>query len=338
MPLYCGIDLHSSNCQIVVLDEKLETLVERRQRNELSEIVTLLEPHREQLVGIAVESTRNWYWLVDGLMEAGHRCHLANTAAIQQYEGLKYTDDRHDARWLARLLALGILPEGYIYPRQERPWRDLLRRRAFLVRSRSAHLLTIHALYEQYTGRSVTTTTMKQWSRQAVGEEIGDPRVALAVTAMLRVVNVLTAQIRHLEKEVVGQMKLREEFQLLRTARGIGEAIALTIMCEVGDIRRFPKVGNFASYCRCVKSERLSNGKRKGSGNKRNGNPYLSWAFTEAAHFAVRFEPRAKSFFDRKSRATNKIVALRALANKIARGCYYVLRDQVPFEPQKTFG
>jgi hypothetical protein len=110
------------------------------------------------------------------------------------------------------------------------------------------------------------------------------------------VVKVLTAQIRHLEKEVVAHVKLREEFQLLRTARGIGEAIALTIMCEVGDIRRFPKVGNFASYCRCVKSERLSNGKRKRAGNKRNGNPYLSWAFTDAAHFAVRFEPRAKSF------------------------------------------
>jgi transposase len=338
MPLYCGIDLHSSNCQIVVLDEKLETVVERRQRNELGEIVQLLEPYREELVGVVVESTRNWYWLVDGLMEAGHRCHLANTAAIQQYEGLKYTDDRHDARWLARLLALGILPEGYIYPRQERPWRDLLRRRAFLVRSRSAQLLTIHALLEQYTGRSVKASELKRWTSKSVPDQVGDPRVALAVTAMLRVANVMTTQIRHLEKEVVGHIKLREEFQLLRTARGIGEALALTIMCEVGDIRRFAKVGNFASYCRCVKSERLSNGKRKGSGNKRNGNPYLSWAFTEAAHFAVRFEPRAKSFVDKKSRATNKIVAIRALANKMARACYYVLRDQVPFEPQKAFG
>ena len=179
---------------------------------------------------------------------------------------------------------------------------------------------------------------MKRWSRTSIDEQIADPRVALAATAMLRVVTVMTTPIRHLEKEVVAHVKLRDEFQLLRTARGIGEALALTIMCEVGDIRRFAKVGNFASYCRCVKSERLSNGKRKGAGNKRNGNPYLSWAFTEAAHFAVRFEPRAKAFFDRKSRATNKIIAIRALANKTARGCYYVLRDQVPFEPQKAFG
>jgi len=338
MSLYCGIDLHSTNCQVVVLDQSLVTVAERRHRNDLEEILKFLEPHREELVGIAVESTRNWYWLVDGLMDAGHRLHLANTSAIQQYEGLKYTDDRHDARWLARLLALGILPEGYIYPRQERPWRDLLRRRAFLVRSRTSQLLAIHALFEQYTGRSVKGNEIKQWTATAIKEQIEDPRVALAVTAMRRVVDVMTAQIRLVEKEVVGYAKLRKEFEVLRTARGIGEAIALTIMCEVGDIRRFRKVGNFASYCRCVKTERLSNGKRKGAGNKRNGNPYLSWAFTEAAHFAIRYEPRAKSFYERKRLATNRIVAVRALANKMARGCYYVLRDQIPFEPQKAFG
>jgi transposase len=322
----------------VVLDQSLATVAERRHRNDLGEIVAFLEPHREELVGIAVESTRNWYWLVDGLMDAGHQLHLANTSAIQQYEGLKYTDDRHDARWLARLLALGILPEGYIYPRQERSWRDLLRRRAFLVRSRTSQLLAIQALVEQHTGRTASGNEIKQWTLTAIREQLANPQVALAVTAMRRVVDVLTTQIRLLEKEVIGHAELRPEFALLRTARGIGEAIALTIMCEVGEIRRFRKVGNFASYCRCVRTERLSNGKRKGAGNKRNGNPYLSWAFTEAAHFANRYEPRAKSFYERKRLATNRMVAIRALANKLARGCYYVLRDQVPFEPQRAFG
>ncbi len=204
--------------------------------------------------------------------------------------------------------------------------------------SRTSQLLAIHALVEQYTGRSVNGNEIKQWTATAIKEQLEDPRVALAVTAMRRVVDVMGTQIRLVEKEVVGFAKLRKEFELLRTARGIGEAIALTIMCEVGDIRRFRKVGNFASYCRCVKTERLSNGKRKGAGNKRNGNPYLSWAFTEAAHFAIRYEPRAKSFYERKRLATNRIIAVRALANKMARGCYYVLRDQIPFEPQKAFG
>jgi transposase len=66
------------------------------------------------LKGVVIESTYNWYWLVDGLMEARYRVHLANPAAIQQYNGLKYTDDHSDARWLAHLLRLGVLPEGYI--------------------------------------------------------------------------------------------------------------------------------------------------------------------------------------------------------------------------------
>jgi transposase len=158
------------------------------------------------------------------------------------------------------------------------------------------------------------------------------------MNSLLRVTKVLSAQIRRIEKAVTAEAKLREEFRLLRTVQGIGEAIALTIMCEVGDIHRFRKVGNFASYCRCVSTARISNAKRKGSGNKRNGNPYLSWAFTEAAHFAIRFEPLARRFFDRKAAQTHRLVAIRALANKLARACYYVMRDQVPFEPTRAFG
>jgi transposase len=338
MPLYCGIDLHSSNNFLVVLNQELEMLFERRLTNDLGEVLRRLEPYREELEGIAIESTRNWYWLIDGLMEAGYRTHLTNTSAVRQYEGLKYTDDRHDARWLARLLCLGILPEGYIYPKEQRPWRDLLRRRAFLVHKRTSMLLSMQAIYEQHTGLRVTANEMKRWKVREVESLFEDPRVALSMSSLLRVTTVLSAQIRRIEKAVVAEAKLREEFRLLKTVRGIGEAIALTIMCEVGDIRRFAKVGNFASYCRCVSTARLSNTKRKGSGNKRNGNPYLSWAFTEAAHFAIRFEPLAKRFFERKSAQTHRVVAIRALANKLARACYYVMRDQVPFEPTRAFG
>ncbi len=151
------------------------------------------------------------------------------------------------------------------------------------------------------------------------------------MSSQLRVTTVLSAQIRRIEKAVLTEAKLREEFRLLQTVRGIGEAIALTIMCEVGDIRRFAKVGNFASYCRCVSTARISNAKR-------NGNPYLSWAFTEAAHFAIRLEPLARRYVERKAAKTHRIVAIRALANKLARACYYVMRDQVPFEPERAFG
>ena len=184
MSLYGGIDLHSNNHYLVILDKELKTVFQRRLRNDLGEVLGRLEPYREEIVGIAVESTRNWYWLVDGLMEAGYRVHLTNTSAVQQYEGLKYTDDRSDARWLARLLCLGILPEGYIYPKEQRPWRDLLRRRSFLVHKRTSLLLSIGATYGQYTGVRVTASEMKQWTVREVESLCDDPRVALSMSSL----------------------------------------------------------------------------------------------------------------------------------------------------------
>jgi transposase len=144
MRLYAGIDLHSSNSVVSVIDEQDRVVAEKRLPNELERIVLFLAAFKQALVGVVVESTFNWYWLVDGLMEAGFQVHLANPAAMQQYEGIEHTGDEHDARWLAHLLRLEILPEGYIYPRQGRGVRDLMRRRMQLVDCRSQQLLAMH--------------------------------------------------------------------------------------------------------------------------------------------------------------------------------------------------
>ncbi len=156
-------------------------------------------------------------------------------------------------------------------------------------------------------------------------------RTGLAVGKTLR------TQIARIEKSVLKEARLRPEFEPLKTVPGIGDILGLTIMYEVGEIKRFAKVGNFASYSRCVQTRRLSNGKKKGRGNPKNGNPYLSWAFTEAAQGARRFEPLARRFYDRKSAKSGPILATRALANKIARASFYLLRDQVSFESTKLF-
>jgi transposase len=161
MALYCGIDLHASNSYVVVLDEADRVVVGKRLPNDLGRIEAELAPYREELVGVAVESTFNWYWLVDGLMEAGYRLHLVNTTAVQQYSGLKFRDDRYDARWLAHLLRLGLLPTGYIYPRQDRAVRDLLRKRAHLVRQRTANYLSLHNLWIRNTGQRLRGHRLK---------------------------------------------------------------------------------------------------------------------------------------------------------------------------------
>jgi transposase len=153
----------------------------------------------------------------------------------------------------------------------------------------------------------------------------------------IAVISYLAEIIKSIEKQVMSEVKLRDEFKLLLTIPGVGNILALTIMLEVGDIGRFAKVGNYSSYCRCVRSERLSNGKKKDENNRKNGNKYLSWAYVEAANFAIRFCPKAKRFYQRKKAKTNGIVAVKALSNKLARASYYVMRDQVPYDASKLF-
>jgi transposase len=263
--------------------------------------------------------------------------HLANTAAIQQYEGLKYTDDDSDARWLAPLFRLGVLPEGYIYPKEERAVRDLLRKRSQLVRQKTANLLSIQNLYSRNTGQSISANRIKQLTSEKVDAQFTNSEVALAVKANLMVMRSLETEIAVVERVVKERIKLRPGYRYLLTVNGIGQTLALTIMLETGDIGRFPKVGNFASYCRCVGSEKLSNGKRKGTGNTKNGNKYLSWAFVEAANFAIRFEPLVARYYQRKKAKTHRVVAIKAVAHKLARACYYVMRDEVPFDVNRAF-
>ncbi len=143
MQLYGAIDLHSNNSVVGLIDEQGQVVYQKRLPNHLCTILDQLSAYQTSIQGIVVESTYNWYWLVDGLMRAGYRVHLANTAAIRQYEGLKYTDDHSDTRWLAQMLRLGLLPEGYIYPPEQRAVRDLLRKRSQLVRQQTANLLSI---------------------------------------------------------------------------------------------------------------------------------------------------------------------------------------------------
>jgi transposase len=338
MKLYGAMDLHSTNNVTVVIDEQDRVVYQKRLPNDLALILKELSVYQCELQGIVVESTYNWYWLVDGLMEQGYKLHLANTAAIQQYEGLKYTDDHSDARWLAHLLRLEVLPEGYIYPRAERPVRDLLRKRSQLVRQRTMNLLSIQNLLTRNTGSSLSAKRVKALDVQQVDELLANADLALAVKANLSVMSSADEQVQRLEQTVTQRVKLRPQFSFLKTVPGIGEILALTIMLETGDIGRFPSVGNYASYCRCVGSQKISNGKKKGKGNTKNGNKYLAWAFVEAAHFAIRFNSQIKSFDQRKKAKTKVVVAIKAVAHKLCRACYYIMRDQVPFDVTKAFG
>lgn len=336
MKLYCGIDLHSNNHWLTVIDEQDKRLYERRLENDIALTLAALEPFRQELEAVAVESTFNWYWLVDALMEESYQVKLVNTSAVRQYDGLKHSDDRCDAFHLAHLLRLGILPTGYIYPKEQRALRDLLRQRTRLVQQRTTHVLNVKSTYARQKGCTFSSEVILA-RKAAPWPILSDPNVALAVEVHRPVLQALNEQIERIEREVRRQLSVNPRYELLQSVNGIGPVLAWTILLEVGDIGRFASAGDFASYCRCVRGERLSNGKKKSEANRKNGNAYLAWAFLEAAHFAVRLLPQAKRFYERKSRQRNKIVAIKALAHKLARACYFILRDEVRFAPERLF-
>jgi transposase len=337
MDYFVGIDLHSNNSYIAVIDTDNNRIFKKKARNNLSEILKLLAPFKKQIKGIVVESTYNWYWLVDGLIENGYQLHLANPSAIKQYEGLKHSDDTTDAFHLANLLRLDILPEGYIYPKHERAVRDLLRKRMNLVHHRTAQILSFENLVARNLGSKMHVSTINKMNEEDLEDLFEDEHLILSGKASIATIHFLRSRIIQLEKAIHKAAKLKNEYKLLKTAPGIWTILALTIMLETGPIERFKKVGNYASYCRCVQSNRFSNSKSKGKGNRRNGNKYLSWAYVEAANHALWNYEYVKRYHQKKMAKTNNVVAIKAIAHKLARACYYIIRDQKEFNPLKAF-
>ena len=314
-----GIDLHSNNLVIGVVDETGQRLKHQKLECDLQQVVRFLKPYKSRLKSVAVESTYNWYWLVDGLRALAYPVVLANPAQIEQYSGLKHADDQSDAYFLAELQRLNILPTGYIYDPVLRPVRDLLRRRLSLVHQRTALLLSFKSLYTRTTGQALSLGRLKSLAVAEAKTLYEHPANQLIATVQKEHIEQLDQSIKRLEKAVLGSAQELPCYDRLNTLPGIGRILAMTITMEVGDMERFPTPGNFASYCRTVDSQRLSNGKKKGANNQKCGNKYLAWAFVEAANFAKRYDEPCRKWFDRKAAKAGTVVATKALACKLAK-------------------
>ena len=243
MDYYAGIDLHSNNSYIAIIDNDNKRVFKKKVKNDLENVLHVLEPHRKEIKGIVVESTYNWYWLVDGLMEKSYKVHLANPSAIKQYEGLKHSDDVTDAFHLANLLRLDILPEGYIYPKKERPVRDLLRKRLQLVQQRTAQILNFENLLARNLGTRINLDEINKFTEEDVEDIFQQEQLILSGKASVATINFLGTRIQQIEKAVHKVAKLKSEYKLLMTVPGIGKILALTIMYEAGPMERFAKVG-----------------------------------------------------------------------------------------------
>lgn len=338
MQFYASFDLHSNNSFLGIKDDNGKPVYRKKLPNDRVRILSALSPFRDDIVGIVVESTYNWYWLVDLLMKEGFKVHLANPSQIQKYSGLKHADDQDDAYWLCDMLRLGILPEGYIYPKQDRPIRDLLRKRMHLVKLRTSLIVSLQNIVARNNGFRLKTCDVKVMSEDRVAPCLSENEdLALAGSVSKKSIDFLTRQINEIEAVVLARVKLTSPYTKLLSVFGVGQILAFTIMLETGPVSRFAKVGNYVSYCRKVSSAWLSNDKIKGKGNRKSGNKYLAWAFSEAANCAVRHYAQARAYYNRKMQKTNMMVAHNALAHKLARAAYYVMRDDVSFRPEKIF-
>jgi transposase len=334
---YAGIDLHGNNLMVAVIDQTGKRLKHRKLDCDLRQTIEFLAPFKKRMCSAAVESTFNWYWLVDGLRAAGFPVALANPAAIEQYDGLKHADDKSDAFFLADLQRLNILPTGYIYDPALRPVRDLLRRRLGLVRHRTAFLLSFKSLHARTTGQTLALRCLKTMDLPEAKSLYEHPANQTIASLYQQHIAGLTQSIALIEKEVLNSARELPCFSRLKTLPGIGVILGLTIAMEVGTVERFKTPGDFASYCRTVDSKALSNGRKKGENNQKCGNKYLAWAFVEAANFAKRYDHNCRRWFDRKAARTNTILATKAPACKLARAAWHVMSAGTDYDEKRMF-
>jgi transposase len=336
--LVAGMDLHSNNVVTALLDRDGKRVTNQKLPCELKAVVKFLAAYKPQLEAIAVESTYNWYWLVDGLRALGYPVVLANPAGMQQYSGIKHADDTTDAFFLAELLRLNILPIGHIYDPELRPVRDLLRRRAMLVHQRTALMLGFKSLYTRTTGQAMTLTELKQLEVKAAQDCYDHPANQLIAGMQIKHIEQLTESIEQIEKGVLASARELPYYAKLSTLPGVGKILGMTITMEVGEIQRFADAGNFASYCRTVAAKRTSNSKLKGENNGKCGNKYLAWAFVEAANFARRYDEPCRKWYDRKAAKTSNVIATKALACKLAKAAWHVMSQQTDYDSNRVFG
>jgi transposase len=332
-----GIDLHSNNLFCGIVDLEGKRVFEKKLPCDLPAVIKALKPFKQRLETIAVESTYNWYWLVDGLQDHGYPVVLANPAAMQQYDGLKHADDQSDGFFLAEMLRLKILPTGYICERQWRAVRDLLRRRMGLVHKRTSLILSLKSLHTRTTGQDLSLSRLKALEPKDAEKLFRHPADQLITRLDLQLVEQLRQSIEKIETTILAEVKRMPNYQVLQTIPGVGKILGLTITLETVEPKRFASAGDYASYCRCVDSRRMSNGKKKGENNGKCGNKYLAWAFVEAANFAKRYDDSCRKFYDRKAAQVNRIVATKALACKLAKAAWHMMSENTHYDVQRIF-
>ncbi len=336
----CGIDLHARQMYVCVMDSKGKILVHTNiKNNDFAFFLKLIERYRHDIT-ICCECMFGWYWLADACAEANLTFVLAHALYLRMINGGKNKNDKVDSEKLTHLLRSNLIPPSYVYPSDKRPLRALLRQRIYFVWSRAELLARIssHQLAHNRVPAKQSRVDRDPWLDRLLAAE-DHPLRQVALTNDMTMIAHFDQQIAKLDWELERQTKkvASRDFSLLLSVAGIGHSLGLTILHEIGDISRFPTVKNFLSYCRLVKGTVASAGKIKGLRGAKLGNPYLRWAFGEAAVIAKRDHSIIGPLAQRleAKNGGNKFKANTVIAIKLARAVFFMLKNKTAFDPER---
>lgn len=334
---YCGVDLHAKTSYLCLIDKDKKILMHREIKNIHTDLLLkILEPYKHDLV-VAAESTFNWYWLADLCADNNIEFILGHAFYMRAIHGAKTKNDRLDSEKIARLEAGGMFPTAYVYPKQKRALRDLLRRRLHFVQCRAELFKHIQLVNYQCNHESLKKLSNNISIRPEIPKLFPDDDIKKSIDADLQAIAFYDEFIPKLEWHIFSKTEglYKKELSILSSAKGIGKIIALTILFEMDCLDRFQTVQRFASYARVVKCQKTSANKIYGSGNPKIGNPYLKRAFSEAAVLMALHNPPIKKYLDKLERKFPKKKALIILSHKIARAVYYMLKNKTVFDIDK---
>jgi transposase len=332
-PVYCGIDLHARSMYVCILSQAGEILLHRNMQAAPEPFLKAIAPYREGLV-VAVECIFTWYWLADLCADQGIPFVLGHALYMKAIHGGKAKNDKIDSQKIAALLRGGMLPQAYVYPAAMRATRDLLRRRTHLMRKRAERLAQVQNTNSQYNLPDIGKKIAYKANRQGVANRFPDRAVQKSIAVDLALITYYDKLLSDLELYILKTAKQHDAhtLYLLQTVPGIGKILSLVLLYEIHDIARFPRVQDFASYCRLVKCAKESAGKRLGTSGKKIGNAHLKWAFSEAATLFLRNNEPGQKYLARLEKKHDKGKALTILAHKLARAVYYMLKRKTVFD------
>ena len=336
---YCGIDLHTKNMFVCILDSGGNIRVHQNTRTDPGALLRILAPFREDIV-VAVECMFTWYWIANLCTQENIPFVLGHALYMKAIHGGKAKNDKIDSLKIATLLRGGMLPQAYVYPARMRATRDLLRRRNHFMRKRAELFAHIQNTRSQYNLPDPLGCIAKPQNREGIVERFDDPSVQKSMAVNLEMIEAYDRLLTHLERDIIASAKEHDlrSYALLQTIPGVGRILALVILYEIESIHRFPTVQDFTSYGRLVKCLKESNGKSYGPSGKKIGNAHLKWAFSEAAVLFLKGNEPAKKYLERLSRKHGKAKALSILAHKLGRAVYFMLKNKEAFNQKKFLG